>query len=126
MTSTEASSSSFPAGWTEFYSGDYEGYRVMGTWSACAGRYVLPGETVVIRDEFGYWRKEGPVTFLGRTTFGDYRYREIEGATRLMVWQVARGVCPVGCGCEHVGNAEADRVAAMALSEIASSEGSVG
>jgi hypothetical protein len=84
-------------GWVEYvnYSGEYEGRRVLATYSYEAQRYVMPGELVTIRDEFGYWRTKGAVTFLGRECAGNgYRYRQADGAIKIACWQVVRDVVP--------------------------------
>lgn len=70
------------------------GERVMGSYSAQAGRHVLPGELVHICDEFGYWRKGPLVTFLGRLDLGDYAYIDADGKRRSADWHVVRDVMP--------------------------------
>jgi hypothetical protein len=60
-----------------------------------AGRYVSPGERCHIVDEFGYWREESAVTFVGTSQGGYYiHYREDSGQERVVTYHVIRGVLP--------------------------------
>jgi len=91
----------YPASWREFinYPSEYEGRRVMAAYSHTAKRYVLPGELAHVKDEFGYWRERGPVTFLGEQ-YGSvggssYRYRDANGKVGSIDWHVYVGIDPV-------------------------------
>lgn len=72
------------------------GECVMGTYSAGASRHIVPGEQVRLCDEFGYWRTEPQVTFLGRLDSGNYAYLNPDGHRRQLDYHVVRDVIPAG------------------------------
>jgi hypothetical protein len=83
-----------PAGDTEMSTTTLDaGHNFVGL----AGRYVSPGERCHVVDEFGYWREEPTVTFVGTSQGGYYiHYREDSGQERVVTYHVIRYVLPCG------------------------------
>jgi len=66
---------------------------VLGTRARASGRFVMPGEMVMITNKFT--DTEGPVRFLGMKENGDYLYADAAGRRGLIRYQSYPGLEPV-------------------------------